>query len=440
MTSRRPRAASLIASVVLLLVASISVSGATPFARTVTSADAIEWITDAAFERIEITVAAPDGRTFSFGFSEGEQPRIRVSNLPAIDGQFTFELTLTPRRTSERMHPVNRDGRIRTPEADLVMSGSFSVENGIPVDGTEVERTDTDVAPGPTEGPVAEPEDQVILDDMIVGGSLCVGVDCVNGEAFGFDTIRLKENNLRIFFLDTSNSGSFPTYDWQLIANETANGGLNKFSIEQSNPGPLTPFTIVGGAPDNSFYVNNLGRIGLRTSTPVLDVHLKSGNTPAFRFEQDGTKGFTPRTWDVGGNEVSFFVRDVTANSKRLEINPNGSWTTSTGATLTAGGAWTNASSITVKQDVADLDATRAMQAIRSLRPVTFAYKVDPSEQYVGFIAEEVPDLVATGDRKGLSAMDVVAVLTKVVQEQQKTIDDLSRRLAELEGGTEGTK
>ena len=37
----------------------------------------------------------------------------------------------------------------------------------------------------------------------------------------------------------------------------------------------------------------------------------------------------------------------------------------------------------------------------------------------MGFIAEDVPDLVATKDRKGLSPMDIVAVLTKVLQEQQ---------------------
>ena len=33
-----------------------------------------------------------------------------------------------------------------------------------------------------------------------------------------------------------------------------------------------------------------------------------------------------------------------------------------------------------------------------------------------------------------MSSMDVVAVLTKVVQDQQKTIEELSARLADLEG------
>jgi len=39
---------------------------------------------------------------------------------------------------------------------------------------------------------------------------------------------------------------------------------------------------------------------------------------------------------------------------------------------------------------------------------------------------------VATKDRKGLSPMDVVAVLTKVVQEQQRTIDALRAEIDAL--------
>ena len=54
----------------------------------------------------------------------------------------------------------------------------------------------------------------------------------------------------------------------------------------------------------------------------------------------------------------------------------------------------------------------------------------------VGFIAEDVPDLVARKGRRGLSSMDIVAVLTRVVQAQQKTIGALSEKLAGLERAT----
>ena len=97
--------------------------------------------------------------------------------------------------------------------------------------------------------------DQVVLDDHIVVGSICVGLDCVNGENFNFDTIRLKENNLRIKFIDSSSSSSFPTVDWEIVVNDSVNGGINRFSIAEGDSGN-TPFTIISGADNHSFYID----------------------------------------------------------------------------------------------------------------------------------------------------------------------------------------
>lgn len=164
--------------------------------------------------------------------------------------------------------------------------------------------------------------DQVIADDLIVQGSECVGFDCVNNESFGFDTIRLKENNTRLSFQDTSATTGFPANDWQLTANDSASGGANKFSIEDIT-GSKVPFTITAGAATNSIFVDSTGKVGFRTSTPVLDLHTKTNNTPALRLEQDNTGGFTAQTWDIGANEANFFVRDVTGGSKlSLRIRP----------------------------------------------------------------------------------------------------------------------
>ncbi len=103
------------------------------------------------------------------------------------------------------------------------------------------------------------------------------------------------------------------------------------------------------------------------------------------------------------------------------------------GAYVTTAGVWTDASSREYKDDIEVLGAEEAFDALKELNPVTFAYKSDRTEKHVGFIAEEVPELVATKDRKGLSPMDIVAVLTKVVQEQQRTIADLSDKVNTLE-------
>jgi len=157
--------------------------------------------------------------------------------------------------------------------------------------------------------------DNVIPDDLIVQGSACVGLDCVNNESFGFDTLRLKENNTRIKFDDTSTAAGFPFHQWQLTANDSASGGLNKFSIENITLATV-PVTVVAAAPTNSLFVDTTGRVGLRTATPVLDLHIATGNTPAHRLEQTTGGGFTAQTWDVAGNEANFFIRDVTGGSR----------------------------------------------------------------------------------------------------------------------------
>lgn len=165
--------------------------------------------------------------------------------------------------------------------------------------------------------------DQVILDDLIVDGSACVGFDCVNGESFGFDTIRLKENNLRIRAVDTSSTASFPTTDWEIMFNESTNGGANVFAINDIDSG-RRPFSIEAFAPSNSLYVDDGGRVGFGTATPVTTLHAVTGNTPTLRLDQNGTSGFTPQIWDVAGNETNFFVRDATNGSKLpFRIRPN---------------------------------------------------------------------------------------------------------------------
>ncbi len=73
--------------------------------------------------------------------------------------------------------------------------------------------------------------DQVITDDLVVQGSACIGFDCANGEGFGDDTLRLRENNLRIYFNDESTAPGAPAQDWWLIGNDSANGGLNFIGI-----------------------------------------------------------------------------------------------------------------------------------------------------------------------------------------------------------------
>ncbi len=97
-------------------------------------------------------------------------------------------------------------------------------------------------------------------------------------------------------------------------------------------------------------------------------------------------------------------------------------------------GVLQQSSSRSLKENIGALSSQEAIATLAALNPVKFNYKADSlHEQHLGFVAEDVPELVASLDRETLSSMNIVAILTKVLQEQQATIVTLTNRLAALE-------
>jgi hypothetical protein len=509
---------------------------AEPIADVIIEPGGIIFVPRVNYALLEVTISRPDGTIYNKGFKSGNEPYVGIGDILGdgrLDCSYIYELRTIMEPKKERN--LDDEVEIRYSQRPLVQNGAFTVYKGmiVPPEEEEGGGKGQGVSFSTSQQGLSGVRDFVINDDLIVDGSACIGFDCVNGESFGFDTLRLKENNLRIKFDDTSVAASYPRNDWQLTANDSANGGASKFSIDDIS-GNRTPFTVEANARSHSLYVDDGGRIGIRTSTPSVEIHVIDGDTPALRLQQDGSSGFAPQTWDVAGNETNFFVRDVTNGSTlpfrirpsaptssifidvdgdvgfgtsspdssfeisrtgiaaeflstrtdgaqavvsaggsfvfigaksdhdfRLLVNDSPQMTLTTGgkvgigvtsvaagnklevdngAHLTTGGTWTNASSIQFKENIKSLTTDEAIEALAGLNPVKFNYKVEKEEEYVGFIAEEVPELVAQNDRKGLSPMDVVAVLTKVVQEQQKSLLEqkkinaqLIKKIAELE-------
>jgi Chaperone of endosialidase len=131
--------------------------------------------------------------------------------------------------------------------------------------------------------------------------------------------------------------------------------------------------------------------------------------------------------WDIATgsskNVMNFFS---SGSGNVMTLSPTGN--------LSITGALTQGSSRTLKENISELSGKEALETLVNLSPVKFKYIADKGRvNHIGFIAEDVPDLVATIDRKGLSAMDIVGVLTKAVQEQQKTIVALTEKVTILE-------
>ena len=251
---------------------------------------------------VQLTVTGPDGWYYRRQFSADQAITFTTNDNPAgdaPDGRYQYELKTLPAISANKRLDREPTWQPRLTPATNKSSGAFQIKQGVIASKAVIED---------------EPQKQTIAENLIVTGSFCAGADCVTGESFGFDTLRLKENNLRIHFDDTSSTASFPANDWRIIINDSANGGNNKFAIQDSTAGRV-PFTLSAGAPTDAFFMDSSGRIGLGTATPAVHLHMVDGNTPTLRLEQDGSSGFAPQTWDVAGNESGFFVRDTTNSS-----------------------------------------------------------------------------------------------------------------------------
>ena len=203
----------------------------------------------------------------------------------------------------------------------------------------------------------------------------------------------------------------------------------------------LMKFTAatIGG---NSQVFDDGNFIGIGTTEPKqrlevngnIQIHERNSSVAGLMITQsDGETGYIMHnrasTLTIGAGSIDRITIDRDGNVGFGVTRPSNPIELANGAHVTAGGVWTNASSRALKENIESLSADDALETLAELEPVQFNYRNDRGEGHIGFIAEDVPDLVAMQDRDGLSAMDIVAVLTKVVQEQQKKIAALEARL-----------
>ena len=111
---------------------------------------------------------------------------------------------------------------------------------------------------------------------------------------------------------------------------------------------------------------------------------------------------------------------------------------------LNYGGEWPNGvrhwgqfsvwSSRALKENIADVSVVEALEVLAGLQPVTFNFKGDERKiLQLGFIAEDVPMAIGSPDRQGVVTSHIVTILTKVVQEQQTLMTQLTDEVKRLE-------
>ena len=192
----------------------------------------------------------------------------------------------------------------------------------------------------------------------------------------------------------------------------------------------------------NSQIFDDGNQVGIGTATPKqrlevngsIQIHEQNSSVAGLIITQDtGDTGYIMHNranrLTIGAGSQDRITIDRDGNVGFAVSRPEYPLEMASGAHVTAGGVWTNSSSRDKKENIESLPAGAALSALMAMEPVMFNYKNERNEDYVGFIAEDVPDLVAVGDRDALSTMDIVAVLTRVVQEQQNKIKALEARL-----------
>lgn len=196
------------------------------------------------------------------------------------------------------------------------------------------------------------------------------------------------------------------------------------------------------GELGNSQIFDNGNRVGIGTDAPEqrlevngsIQIHDQNSSVAGLMITQaTGDTGYIMHnrasTLTIGAGSLDRITIDRDGNVGFAVSRPNHPLEMASGAHVSAGGVWTNRSSRESKENISDLSPDAATAAVMGLQPVTFNYAIEQGEDYVGFIAEDVPSLLASADRESLSAMDIVAALTRVVQEQQRRIEELEAKL-----------
>ena len=191
------------------------------------------------------------------------------------------------------------------------------------------------------------------------------------------------------------------------------------------------------------------GDVGIGTSTPKAKLHIYERDTGGqgeggsikffdkeaeFKYEvsydggSDGKFAFT----NTGIPEGETRFQSLATGLTLLNIKNNGEVHGEFHGEFH--GKQVESSSRELKENITDFSTQEAIEAFANLKPVKFNYREDKQKKLkAGFIAEDVPELVASADRKGVCVLDIVAVLTKVIQEQQQELRSLKERLNALE-------
>lgn len=322
----------------------------------------------------------------------------------------------------------NGDGTINL-DANIVGGDNVTVDvvgNAIEITGAD---TDLGVIDGDTTGPTitsSTGEDVVIPSASgTVSGVVTTGTQTFAGTKTFNSTIT------------GSVSGSASTLGTARFINGTAFDGSQ--DITTANWGTSRDISIggtskaVNGSENVTWTVSEIA-----AQTAVELATARNINGVSFDGSQDITTPTNVENRTTNESAHVTFVGTTGTGNQQSYTNADFRFNPSTGELSVA--SLSETSDISVKENIESIDGEKALQAVMSLRGVTYNFKntLNKNDRHIGLIAQEVephlPELVSTTTSpesfKSVRYSNTVAVLIEAIKEQQKQIDELKKQIS----------
>jgi hypothetical protein len=109
---------------------------------------------------------------------------------------------------------------------------------------------------------------------------------------------------------------------------------------------------------------------------------------------------------------------------------------TSTGAFLSTGGTWTNASDKHLKAGFERVDPKRVLHRVKAMPVRSWHYKAEPSVRHIGPVAQDFYRAFHVGeDNKHIATVDADGVALAAIKGLNRKVERLQRKVASLERG-----
>ncbi len=232
-------------------------------------------------------------------------------------------------------------------------------------------------------------------------------------------------------------SGAMQSYNGTSFDNNTSVGYQSMVRLTTGNAntsiGGETMIYLTGGSYNTSIGNHSLLNVSGNSNTAI-------GADAGGTVTSGGNNTFLGQSADVSSGNGT--ITNATAIGNGATVSASNTIQLGNGSVTTIQGAvgFTNASDIRLKENISN--TKYGLATVMQFRPVDYNLKSNGLRQ-IGFIAQEmkklVPEVVtgkegdlAKGETLGITYANLVPVLTKAIQEQQKQIDELKAMVEKL--------